>query len=182
MKSSTEESKSTQGLAQTPENRNIPNIDQNYHYTTSRVPPAVTRDQMAVKDAKVMLFTCMDFRLLDNIVSFMNDLGYNKNYDQFILAGSSLAFAEDKFLSWRNVALEHLGLAVNLHHVDEVICIDHDACGAYKVVYPDLSDADIRAKHAENVEKFKEKVREVHPGLKISTYYMFLDGSCLRFN
>ena len=37
-----------------------------------------------------MLLSCMDFRLLDDIVVFMNALGYHNNYDQYILAGSSL--------------------------------------------------------------------------------------------
>jgi hypothetical protein len=36
----------------------------------------------------------MDFRLIDDIVRFMDGKGYNNNYDQFILAGGSLGFIQ----------------------------------------------------------------------------------------
>jgi hypothetical protein len=49
----------------------------------------VTQDQLTAKTAKAMVLSCMDFRLLDDIVHFMNDKGYNNNYDQYILAGDT---------------------------------------------------------------------------------------------
>jgi hypothetical protein len=39
----------------------------------------------------------MDFRLCDDIMTFMKEQGYNKNYDQFVLAGSSLGFTQNKY-------------------------------------------------------------------------------------
>lgn len=32
----------------------------------------------------------MDFRLIDDAVRYLDQEGYNNNYDEFILAGSSL--------------------------------------------------------------------------------------------
>ena len=57
----------------------------------------VSQDQLVADEAKAFLYRCMDFRLLDDIVYFMNLIGYNNNYDQFILGGGSLAFASEKF-------------------------------------------------------------------------------------
>jgi hypothetical protein len=42
----------------------------------------------------------MDFRLIDDMVHFMNNLGYNNNYDQFTLAGASLGFTQEKYPHW----------------------------------------------------------------------------------
>jgi hypothetical protein len=56
-----------------------------------------TQDQRKATEAKCFLVTCMDFQLIDDMVVFMNSLGYNNNYDQFILAGGSLGFTIDKY-------------------------------------------------------------------------------------
>jgi hypothetical protein len=36
----------------------------------------------------------MDFRLVDDLVYFMDSIGLNNNYDQFVLAGGSLGFTQ----------------------------------------------------------------------------------------
>ena len=56
-----------------------------------------TQNQLIAHEAEAMVYSCMDFRLLDDIVMFMDRNGYNNNYDQFILAGCSLAFSNEKF-------------------------------------------------------------------------------------
>ena len=56
-----------------------------------------TQNQLLVHEAKAIIYTCMDFRLIDDVVLFMNKKGFNNNYDQFILAGASLAFVEERF-------------------------------------------------------------------------------------
>lgn len=59
-----------------------------------------TQDQLTAHQAKCFLVTCMDFRLIDDVTHFMDRMGYNNNYDQFILAGASLGFVQDKFPHW----------------------------------------------------------------------------------
>lgn len=46
--------------------------------------------QYILKDARALLLTCIDFRLIDNVVFKLNELGYTNNYDEFALAGASL--------------------------------------------------------------------------------------------
>ena len=124
----------------------------------------------------------MDFRLLDDIVMFMDGKGYNNNYDQFILAGCSLAFCSEKLKHWRRIAREHLDLAMKLHKIKEVICIEHYECGAYKMIYPDMKPEDERQYHIENVIKFEKKIKEFHPELKVQAYLMDLNGLCEKIN
>ena len=141
-----------------------------------------TQNQLVAHEAKALVYSCMDFRLLDDIVTFMNEKGFNNNYDQFILAGCSLAFVNEKFKQWRKTARDHLDLAIKLHKVREVICIEHDQCGAYKMCYPDMKPGDERQFHIENVVKFEQKIKKSHPELKVHAFLMNLDGTCEKIN
>lgn len=69
-----------------------------------------TQDQLTAHHAKVFLLTCMDFRLLDDIARFMNNQGYNNNYDQYILAGASLGLNQKKFPHWGETLLDHMAI------------------------------------------------------------------------
>lgn len=88
--------------------------------------------QVDMHKAKAILLTCIDFRLIDNIVHHMNKLGYLNNYDEFILAGASLKFNSSNDDSWRKLFEDHINLAKDLHHIEEIIIIDHLRCGMYE--------------------------------------------------
>jgi hypothetical protein len=54
-------------------------------------PPPVTRtvtfatqDQLTAHNARAVVLSCMDFRLIDDQVKLLNSLGYNNNYDALI--------------------------------------------------------------------------------------------------
>ena len=72
--------------------------------------PIPTQDQKTAKTAKCFVMNCMDFRLVDDSAYFMNDLGYNNNYDCFVLAGSSLGFTQQKYPHWGQALLDHMKL------------------------------------------------------------------------
>ena len=76
----------------------------------------ITQDQTTAHSANCFAVTCMDFRLVDDSVYFMNSLGLNNNYDQFMLAGSSLGFTQDKYPEWGKTLLEHMFIGESLHH------------------------------------------------------------------
>ena len=86
-----------------------------------------------------MVLSCMDFRLIDDMVVYLDSVGYNNNYDQFILAGSSLGSNQEKFAEWNTVWIKHLDLAIMLHEIKEIIVIDHEKCGAYKIFFPEMT-------------------------------------------
>jgi hypothetical protein len=117
-----------------------------------------TQDQNKVHEARAIVLTCMDFRLIDDMVKMMNELGYNNNYDQFILAGASLGYNEGKTdveiactkkdckcatqTNWKPIFENHISLASKLHEISEIIIIDHYECGAYKLMSPKLNTDD----------------------------------------
>jgi hypothetical protein len=74
------------------------------------------RDQTKVHDARCFAVACMDFRLVDDTVNFLDSLGLINNYDQFVLAGSSLGFTQDKYPQWGQSLLDHMAIGMSLHH------------------------------------------------------------------
>ena len=75
-----------------------------------------TQDQTRAHSAKCFAVACMDFRLVDDTVYFLDSLGLNNNYDQFVLAGSSLGFTQDKYPEWGATLLGHMSIGESLHH------------------------------------------------------------------
>jgi carbonic anhydrase len=140
------------------------------------------RNQLKIHNAKALVVTCMDFRLIDDAVYYLNKIGYNNNYDQFILAGSTLGYNQDKFSEWVKTLDKHIELAKQLHQIDEIIFIDHMGCGAYKIFYnnPDLKEKDELELHKINFNKIKETMKNKYPEIKIKTLLMDLNGNIIN--
>ena len=81
-----------------------------------------------------LLLSCMDYRLMDDVVRYMDGIGMTNRYDHIILAGASLGATTSKFPAWNETFWEHLEVAIKLHHIHKVFVMDHRDCGAYKVV------------------------------------------------
>ena len=138
-----------------------------------------TQDQTTAHSAQCFLVTCMDFRLIDDAVRFMDDLGYNNNYDQFILAGSSLGFTQTKFKHWSKTLMDHMGIGLDLHDFREIIFIDHIDCGAYKKFYPSITNPEDEAfHHKEHMQMARDKLAHKFPSFKFRGYLMDLTGEC----
>ncbi len=75
-----------------------------------------TQDQNTAHTANCFVVACMDFRLVDDVTHFMDKIGHNNNYDQFVLAGASLGFTQDKYPEWGKSLLDHMSIGQSLHH------------------------------------------------------------------
>lgn len=141
-----------------------------------------TQDQMTAHKAKAIVITCMDFRLIDDAVKYLDSIGYNNNYDEFILAGASLGYNQTKYDTWAETLNNHIELAESLHEIKEIIVIDHISCGAYKLLYNRESiprDEEIKL-HAKNFKAFKKSIGQKYPQFKVTTLLMDLDGKILN--
>ena len=121
-----------------------------------------SQNQLTTHIAKALVLTCMDFRLLDDLVSYMNKNGYDNNYNQFILAGGSLGYNQNIYDEWKKALDKHIELALELHKIKEIIIIDHMKCSVYKKFYNkiELTDNEELSLHKDNIEKFKIYVIE----------------------
>ena len=70
-----------------------------------------------------LAITCIDFRLVDDAVTFFNGQHLKNDYDQVSLAGASLAGVPDKFPKSNAAFWEHIGIAKQLHSIKKVIVL-----------------------------------------------------------
>lgn len=116
---------------------------------------------------KVLLLSCMDQRLLDDTVHFMNDLNLANRYDHLVFAGAAMGVvhlksgdpdaatnaaakvvaskrsaasqAEPVLLPWRWVFFDHLKAAIDVlrREISDIYILEHLDCGAYRTLHPD---------------------------------------------
>lgn len=104
-------------------------------------------DGYVIPKKNILLFTCIDLRLMDEIVHFMEYDNLTNRYDQFTLAGASLTTQVNKnlkdfkstalkdynhFAAWQTSFHHHVVIAKKLHKIKDVYIIEHQDCGAYK--------------------------------------------------
>ncbi len=79
----------------------------------------------------VLLLSCMDLRLIDDLVPFMEGDNLSNRYDQLVFAGAALGVIQQDHESWYDVFFQHLDIAVQLHQIQDVYLMEHRDCGAY---------------------------------------------------
>lgn len=129
---------------------NRPPLDHDTSYPPARGP--------------VLLLSCMDLRLVDEIVRFMDHDGLSNRYDHVILAGAALGAlgaCRDDYAHWRQTFRDHLAAAYKLHHIKDVYILEHCDCGAYREFLGSEGDFDDgeEAAEAECHRKYADKLR-----------------------
>jgi carbonic anhydrase len=84
----------------------------------------------------VLLLSCMDLRLLDEIMQFMDQDGLTNRYDHVILAGAALGAlggGQTQYAHWQQTFFDHLQAAYELHRIKDVYIVEHRDCGAYRM-------------------------------------------------
>ncbi|MDP1739257.1 MAG: hypothetical protein Q8L23_17670 [Caulobacter sp.] len=138
--------------------------------------PSVAR---AGGHTEMLLLTCMDFRLVDDIETYMNARGLTGKYDHVVLAGAALGALNDRFPAWSEVFWQHLDLAIELHEVHRVMLLDHRDCGAYKMILGEaaVKDADTELKsHVKQLYALRSAILVKHPHMEVEIGLMSLDG------
>lgn len=129
--------------------------------------------------AEAMVLTCIDYRFIDTVTAFLGqDPVLSQKYDLTTLAGASLGYNQNKFECWRKTFLELTKLAIDLHHIKQIVVFDHMDCGAYQLLYPDLElgTEEERLLHIKNIKEFIHKLKKIFPKLVYSGYLVHENG------
>jgi carbonic anhydrase len=127
----------------------------------------------------VLLLSCMDYRLLDDLAAFMDSRGLKGNYDHVVLAGAALGVLTTKMPDWGRTFWEHLDTAIQLHHVSKVMVIDHRDCGAYRLLLGDAAVKDAAtelASHTDQLHRVRAAIKSRHADLEVELGLMELTG------
>ncbi|PIB96714.1 carbonic anhydrase [Caulobacter sp. X] len=142
----------------------------------STLAPGVAR---ARGHTDMLLLTCMDYRLTDDTVAYMDGRGLRDKYDHVVLAGASLGALTDRYPSWGPTFWSHLDVAITLHSIHKVMVLDHRDCGAYKVILGpeavDTPDKELAA-HTQQLQALRAEIKRRHEHLEVELGLMSLDG------
>ena len=108
---------------------------------------------------KATAITCIDFRFVTKISSFLDGKGLNNNYDLITVPGASSNL--DKIM-------ESVDTSIKLHEPDEIYAFDHEDCGAY-------GKNNSRENHTSNLVRAKKILSAIYPRMKIKTYMAHFD-------
>lgn len=137
-------------------------------------------------DTDALLLSCMDYRLVHDTAEYMqNERHLLNRYDYVILAGASLGVNNRTYRNWGRTFWQHLDTAIALHHIHEVIIMDHRNCGAYKLLLgrdfpPDPTDEQRREEtkvHKQQLDRLAKAIHRRRADLDVTTLLMNLDGT-----
>ncbi len=110
---------------------------------------------------EALIVTCIDFRLQEAINNWISQNFSPKTFDRVALAGG---------VKNLEVILTQIEIAKRLHHINKVVLINHEDCGAY-------GEEGTEEKHSEDLKTAKEKIQSQFPDLTVETYYLKLNGT-----
>lgn len=132
----------------------------------------------ATHPAKALVLSCIDFRFVNTENLFLSKQHLTGEYDWTALAGASLAISGFPHPSDSEAFWDQLDLSYRLHHINKVIIIDHQDCGAYAtMIDPNLSQDPVRELqvHTEYLNRAYQSIRDRYPDIQVELYFATLN-------
>jgi hypothetical protein len=145
-------------------------------------------------NCKNLVINCMDFRLPVDTFSFLQKAGLLDDCDYVSVPGSVRALTVtpvNSLFSWGGIKerilfrlyrlfmMYMLWVSVHLHHIQEVVAINHNDCGAYSGKKFDSLDEEYRF-HIQELRKAKKIILNKYPYLKVRMMLAKLEVSSGR--
>jgi hypothetical protein len=132
-----------------------------------------------------MLLTCIDPRMPEPTIKYMEGRHMAGKYSQFSVAGASIGVVAPVFKDWAPAFWGNLASSIQLHHIPKVIAMNHRDCGAAKIAYGEAKVANPQIEtetHKAALMEFKKQVGERQPKLQVELGLMALDGKVENFS
>jgi len=107
-----------------------------------------------------LVIACIDFRFQKYIKNWLEKNMKRKTYDYVGFAGATKDL---------DTIMKQLVISVRLHHIKQVVLIHHENCGAY-------GKESTHDRHFTDLNKAKKKIISLYSKLRVSLYYLHLDG------
>lgn len=122
-----------------------------------------------IHSCEAVVLTCIDFRFWKETVEFVElELGI-KNFDFPSLPGSAKAINES---IGDDLAMSCISVPCDLHHVQRIVIINHQDCGAYGGSGKfNGSDEEEQKFHEEELKKAKDKILTKYPDKEVVLVY-----------
>jgi carbonic anhydrase len=108
-----------------------------------------------------IVISCIDYRFQEFIDEWLQSNHLEHQFDRVALAGGVFDFY---------TILKQIEIANNLHHIQKVVLINHEDCGAYG------ADSTYE-RHTHDLVEAERKIEALFPKLDVEIYYLHLDGT-----
>ena len=117
-----------------------------------------------------MVLSCIDPRFQPKVFKYLKAKELTGKYSSFTIAGAAIGVTHRKFKKWHSTFWENLSTSIKLHKISSLIVINHNDCGAAKIVNgkKKFNLTIENTIHKESFFKIKKKLKKKYPDLKIS--------------
>ena len=81
-----------------------------------------------------MVLSCIDPRFQKKVYNYLKNKKLSGKYSSFTIAGSAIGVTNKKFKKWHKTFWDNLDISIKLHKISKLIVINHEDCGAAKIV------------------------------------------------
>ena len=123
-----------------------------------------------MKKYKAMVLSCIDPRFQPKVFNYLKKKNLAGKYSSFTIAGGSIGVTAKKFKKWHSTFWENLATSIKLHNISNLIVINHNDCGAAKIVNGNnkFSTSIENKIHNQSFKIIKKKLKKKHPSIKVS--------------
>ena len=123
-----------------------------------------------MKKYKAMVLSCIDPRFQPKVFNYLKKKNLTGKYSSFTIAGGSIGVTAIKFKKWHSTFWENLATSIKLHNISNLIVINHNDCGAAKIVNGNnkFSTAIENKIHNQSFKIIKRKLKKKYPSIKVS--------------
>ena len=123
-----------------------------------------------MKKYEAMVLSCIDPRFQPKVFNYLKKKKLTGKYSSFTIAGSAIGVTSKKFKKWQSIFLDNLSISIKLHNIGKLIVINHEDCGAAKIVNGrEKFNSVIEKKiHKDSFKKIKLILNKKFPEIKLS--------------
>ena len=123
-----------------------------------------------MKKYKAMVLSCIDPRFQSKVFNYLKRKKLTGKYSSFTIAGGGIGVTANRFKKWHSTFWENLATSIKLHKITSLIVINHNDCGAAKIVNGKKKfNLSVENKiHKESFIKIKKELKMKYPNLKVS--------------
>ena len=123
-----------------------------------------------MKKYEAMVLSCMDPRFQPKVFNYLKKKKLTGKYSSFTIAGAAIGVTSKKFKKWQSTFLDNLSTSIKLHNINKLIVINHEDCGAAKIVNgkKEFNSTIEKKIHMGSFTKIKSIINRKFPELKIN--------------
>ena len=123
-----------------------------------------------MKKYKAMVLSCIDPRFQSKVFNYLKRKKLTGKYSSFTIAGGGIGVTANRFKKWHSTFWDNLATSIKLHNITSLIVINHNDCGAAKIVNGNkkFNLSVENTIHKESFIKIKKELKKKYPNLKVS--------------